>query len=43
VRFRLECPAPPSGPAAQMLAAMRDFCANDGIAFEVAPLGGRAE
>ena len=39
VRFRLECAGPPSGPAAQMLAGIRDFCANDGIAFEVAPRG----
>jgi hypothetical protein len=39
VRFRLECSAPPSEHAARMLSAMRDFCAQEGIAFEVAPLG----
>ena len=38
VRFRLECAHPPEGDAVRMLTAMRDFCAGDGIAFEVAPL-----
>jgi hypothetical protein len=38
VRFRLECAAPPDGDAARILTAMREFCASDGIAFEVAPL-----
>jgi len=38
VRFRLECAAPPTGQAAKMLTAMREFCAADGIGFEVAPL-----
>ena len=39
VRFRLECSAPPSGEAARMLTAMREFCSSDGIAFDVATLG----
>ena len=38
VRFRLECAAPPAGEAARMLGAAREFCAGDGIEFEVAPL-----
>ena len=38
VRFRLECAGAPTGEAARMLAAMREFCAGDGIGFEVAPL-----
>jgi hypothetical protein len=40
VRFRLECAAPPTEDAARMLSAIRDFCAQEGIAFEVAPLRG---
>jgi hypothetical protein len=39
VRFRLECAGAPTGEAARMLAAMRDFseCEGIGFAVEVAP------
>ena len=42
VRFRLECAAPPEGDAAEMLTAIRDFCAGEGIGFDVGPLGAGA-
>ena len=38
VRFRLECLEPPDGDVARMLAAIRDFCAGEGIGFDVGPL-----
>ena len=43
VRFRLECAAPPDADAARMITAIRDFCAADGIDFEVAPLAQGAD
>jgi hypothetical protein len=33
VRFRLECASAPTGDAAAMLGAMRDFAEGEGIAF----------
>jgi hypothetical protein len=33
VRFQLECASAPSGDAAAMLGAIRDFAENEGIAF----------
>jgi hypothetical protein len=41
VRFRLECTAPAQGEVGQMLAAMRDFAAGEGIDFVVTVSGGR--
>ena len=38
VRFRLECATPPTGQAVKMVTAMRDFCAREGIVFDVDPL-----
>jgi hypothetical protein len=39
VRFRLECAGAPTAQAAKMLSAVREFCAQSGIGFDVAPLG----
>ncbi len=35
VRFRLECASAPTGEAASMLSAMRDFAAGEGLDFAV--------